>query len=199
VYANLRIYLKSGVNRTDIKRQLSAYLNDTSLTPAEAVEGTDLTAYAKLVVGAARFPSDIKVIYLCLADDEIQISVYGKSIPQIKTHCSNSLKRIRKMSKIKISNVSASILISYDGTDIDILAGKETSWLKLFFSALADRWLSKGITALLNAGGAYLIFKSSENPTISAAIALVATAVGILFEAIHSASRAESWSWSESK
>jgi len=199
VYANLRIYLKSGVDRTAITRKLSSFFGNSSITPMEALEGTNLTDYAHLIIGSAKFPPGIKVIYLHLTNDEIQISVYGKSLAQIKTHCTNALKRLKKISEIKISNISASILITHDGTDIDILSGKEASPFRLFLSALTDRWTSKGVAAAVNAGGAALIFKSTENPLISATIGFVATLVGIVFEAIHHAWQAESWSWSESK
>ncbi len=191
--------MKSSIDRTSITRKLSSLLDKASLTPAQAIEGTNLTDYANLIIGAAKFPPGIKVIYLYIADNEIQISIYGKSLAQIKIHCDSSLKRLKNINGIKTSSISASILITHEGTDIDILSGKETSCFQLFLITLSDRWASKGVAAAVNAGGAAIIFKSTENPALSAFIGLAATIVGIVFEAIHTAWRAESWSWSESK
>lgn len=199
MYADLRVNLKWGVSPVEIKRQLASYLSEASITPAEAVTGTALANYAKLVVGAARFPSDIKVIYLCSVEDVIQVSVYGNSVPQLKMHCIEALKQLRKVRGVKVSKASASILIPDEGTDVDILSGQEAPRLKLFKDALVDRWVSKGITAVVNVTGALIIFKPTDNPALTAAIGLAATVVGIFFEAIHSTLRAESWSWKESK
>ena len=199
MYAELNVLLKSGVNPASVKQQLSKYLGNTAIATDDAVEHTPIAAYHRLVVGAAAFPSDSKVIYLCLVENEVQVYIFAKTISQIKEHCAKAVKQLKKMHGLEIKKSSATIMIPDNGTDIDILIGDEKPWSSTFISALFERWISKGLTAAVNAGGAVFIFKIAENPAISAVIGLIATAVGIIFESIHSAWRAESWSWKESK
>ncbi|MFJ5296712.1 hypothetical protein ACIQAL_09330 [Pseudomonas sp. NPDC088368] len=199
MYAELNVLLRSGVNSASIRQQLAKYLGNTAISANDAVENTSLAAYHGLVVGAAAFPSDSKVIYLCLVENEVQVYIFAKTISQIKEHCAKAVKQLKKMHGLEIKKSSATILIPDNGTDIDILIGDERGWFSTFTSALFERWFSKGLTAAVNATGAVIIFKAAENPAISAVIGLIATAVGIVFESLHSAWRVESWSWKESK
>lgn len=199
MYAELRVVLKAGVQPEIIRGPLAKYFGQSRIEVVEALADTPIATYANQGVGAASFPSGAIVAFLCTANDEISVYVFGKSIPQLKDQCSKSLKPLRKIEGVKISSASASILVPLNGTDTDILTGVEISWWALFGDALLDKSISKLISAAATAALAVWLLNTTATPTISALIGLAATTISVLFEAIHSACGAESWCWKESK
>jgi len=199
VYAELNVELKSGVQPGNISRPLASHFGNSQISVDDALANTPIAGYANQGVGAASFPSGAVVVYLCIANDEISVYVYGKTIPQLKEQCNKAMKLLRKIKGVKVAVASASVLVPINGTDVDILTGEEVSWLVLFRDALLDKSISKLITAAVNSGLAVWFFTSTTTPAIGALIGLAATMVGVICEAIHSACGAESWCWKESK
>ncbi|WP_157382670.1 hypothetical protein [Burkholderia ubonensis] len=199
MYAELNVLLKSGVQPATISGPLATYFGNSQIAPSIALAGTPIAGYANLAVGAASFPSGAVVAYLCTANDEISVYVFGKTIPQLKEHCAKAVKQLKKMRGIKVAKASASVLVPINGTDTDILTGDERSWFSPFWDALLDKSISKLIAACVSSGLAVLIFTLTGTPAINGLIGLAATAIGVVFEAVHSAWRSESWSWKESQ
>ena len=199
MYADLAVELKTGVQSNTLKIALADYLTNSAVPANLALAGKPLAGYAGQAVGAANFPSGTVVVYLHIVSDEISIYVYGKSIPQLKDQCTKSLKQLKRISGVKISKASASIMIPINGTDVDILTGQEGSWFRAFWEALKDKATSKLIPAAVVVGLSLAYFVPTSPPVATSIIAIAATAVGVLAEAGYSAWSTESWTWKESK
>ncbi len=97
-----------------------------------------------------------------------------------------------------MNKVGASILVTENGSDIDIFIGEEVSYLSRLWDALKDRFIGKFIPALVT------VFLASQfmagTPIVkSAQIGFVAALVGALIDALLTASSANNWKWKESK
>ncbi|RYF45286.1 MAG: hypothetical protein EOO38_16285 [Cytophagaceae bacterium] len=222
MYAQLEIDLKCGIDKQLIANPLATHYGTSATPPGPILSALLLTAYAQQVVGSFALPG-VNVLYIYAARDELLVYVVGADLPVVKKQCVKAVERLRSISKVKTKKLGASVLIQVAGhADLDILTGAEVGWVKPFLDALLDRWFSKVVAALANAGGASWYFTAAAgataastslpaaaasaavvnvipSPVASAVIALLATVVAVLFEAIQSAWRTDAWSWKESK
>jgi hypothetical protein len=199
VYADLAVELKAAVLSNTLRTALSTYVGNSAVAPNLALAGTPLEGYAGQAVGAANFPPGTVVVFLHTANNQLTVYVQGKTIPQLKGQCVKSLTELKRIAGLRVSKASASIMIPVDGTDLDILTGEESSWLRAFWQGLKEKLTSKVVPAAVSAVIAVIYFAPSETPVAAAIIALVATFVGVLAEAAHSAWTRQAWTWKESK
>lgn len=198
MYAELNVSFKSAVNSATISAELKAYLGNSAVPSPIAVAGTRLAAFVHNVVGAARFPDGVLIIYLHMPADEIVVHVEGISIPQIKSQCDKILKQLRNIKSMSIVTATARIMIPMNGTDEDILTGEGTTWRSAFWDSLKEKLVSKVIPPAMVAALAIYYFAQPNTPIVSAFIALAATTVGVLFEAALAARSIKTWKWKES-
>jgi hypothetical protein len=199
VYAELNISLKSPTDSDTLANALKHSLGLSAIAPQAAVVSTPLVGYVQQAVGAASFPDGTVVIYFHLTLDEIMIYVLGKSIPQIKGRCSKVLKQVADIVPVRLKGASARIMIPISGTDVDILTGAKASWLNAFWASFKEKSLGKLVPSVVVAALAIYYFVPGAPAISSAVIALVATLVGVVMEAVLAARGTEPWKWKESQ
>jgi hypothetical protein len=90
-------------------------------------------------------------------------------------------------------------MIPISGTDVDILTGTKGSWINTFWASFKEKSVAKLVPSAVVASLAIYYFVPGTPAISSALIALVATLVGIVAEAVLASRATEAWNWKESK
>lgn len=199
MYAELNVSLKSPTESSTLSTALKHNLGRSAIPPQSAVASTPLVGYVQQVVGAASFPDGTVVIYFHLTLDEIMIYVLGKSIPQIKGRCAKVLKQLGDIASVRLKSASARIMIPISGTDVDIFTGAKVSWISTFWASFKEKLVAKVVPSAVIASIAIYYFVPGTPAISSAIIALIATLVGAVAEAVLASRGTETWNWKESK
>lgn len=198
MYASIRISLKGDIEYEKLKQGLEARYGRSVLSVDEVLKTKSFERYKEQALCAAH-NQDAEVIYFLFEANEIYVIAYGERISTLKAESKKCLKLLRKINGVKIREASSGIMVELNGIDVDLVVGKEKSWLVPFKETFIERFGSKVVSAGVTVGAAVWIFPPTATPIYNAFIGLGATFVGVVFESVQSAWRAESWSWRESQ
>ncbi|MDQ0621612.1 hypothetical protein [Paraburkholderia graminis] len=197
MYAELTLILKVPIDRAEAVAMLTKIIGGNAVTVQSAVAGTPLMTVADLALCAEQVSTRANVVYFMAGPDTLVANVFAKSISQIRAQCTR-ISRQLSAAGMKMKKVAAAILVSANGSDMDILSGEEVSLLSRWWEALRDRFIGKFVPALLTVSLAAL-FMAGTPALKSAEIGLVAAIIGAVIDAMSVAVVSETWKWKESK
>jgi hypothetical protein len=197
VYAELKVILKSPIQRAAALESLRKMVGGNEVAVRESVEGTPLIDVAHLALCAEQVSSRANVVYFMAGSDTLVANIFAKSISEIREQCVRISRQLASQG-LKMEKVGASILVSANGSDMDILVGEKVNFWSRCSESLKDRFLGKFLPALVTVS-LTAQFMAGTPALQSAQIGLVAASVGALIDAIVAALAADNWKWKESK
>lgn len=196
MYASIKVSIKNRVESDSLKKELTRRYGNSVLPAKMLLENRGLQRLERLAVCAAE-NAEAEMVYLLLSDTEINVIVYGANISVLKENSMKCVRLLKKIDSIRVVKSISSIMISSNANHEVLAVGEEKTWFGPFLDTLADRFVSKVVSAIVTALAAVSVFPPTSTPIFNALIGVAATLVGVLFEAIQSAWRANSWTWRE--
>ena len=197
MYAELTLTLEKAIDRKDMLKALEKMIGGNLVAVKESVEGTPLLAVAHLALCAEQVSSRANVVYFMAGSDTLVANIFAKTISQLRAQCIR-ISRQLALHGLKMAKVGASILVSANGSDMDILTGEKVGFYSRFWESLKERFIGKFVPALVTAFLATQ-FLAGTPALKSAEIGLLAATLGALLDAIIAALASDSWKWKESK
>ena len=197
MYGELTLTLKTSINRATAVAELSKMIGGNAVAVQFAVAGTPLVSVADLALCAEQVSTRANIVYFMAGPDTLVANIFAKSTSQIRTQCARISRQLPAQGQ-KLERVSAAILVSVNGSDMDILSGEKVSIFSRWWEALKDRFIGKFVPALVTVSLASLLM-AGTSALKSAEIGLVAAAAGALLDALVAALTAETWKWKEPK
>ena len=197
MYAELIVTLKGQIKRQEATDALNEMIGGNSMVPQTALNGTPLMQVAGRALCAEQISNRAIIVYFMTGTDQLVANVFAQSLTQLKVQC-DRISRQLPSHDLKIDKVIATILVTDNGTDTDILSGEKVSLWSRCWESLRDRFLGKFIPALVTVFFASL-YMAGTPALKSAEIGLAAALAGALLDAVISAIAAETWKWKESK
>jgi hypothetical protein len=197
MYAQLTLTLKQGIVVDHARSVVRRITNHNAISAYDALDGNPLQADSNRALGAEFVASQATVIYFMQGTDVVVATILAQSIPQLKNQCMRVSRQLRGEG-LRLEKSNATVLVSIDGTDIDILTGSEVrvhsrirEWVKEKF---LDRFLPTLITVSLTAH-----FMAGTPAVISAAVASVSVLISAIWYLLAEAVEGSHWDWRESK
>lgn len=193
MYGELTLTLKAPIDRASAIVALSKMIGGNSMSVQVAVSGTPLPNVAALALCAEQISTRANIVYFMAGPDMLVANIFAKSTSQIRAQSARIARQLPAQGQ-KLKCVSAAILISIDGSDMEILSGEKVSFFGRWWEALKDRFIGKFVPAVLTVSLASFLLAGT--PALkSAEIALFAAIVGALLDAVLAALVAEPWKW----
>jgi hypothetical protein len=197
VYGELTLTLKKAIDRDTAIEALSKMIGGNAVTVQSVVAGTSLASVAALALCAEQVSTRANIIYFMAGPDTLVANIFAKSTSQIRTQFSRISRQLPAQGQ-KLKKVNAAILVSVNGSDIDILSGEKVAFPWRWWEALKERFIGKFVPALVTVSLTALLMAGT--PALkSAEIGLVAAMIGALLDAAIAALTGEPWKWKESK
>jgi hypothetical protein len=168
-----------------------------TITVQLAVSGTSLVSVSTSALCAEQISNRANIVCFMLGTDTLVANIFAQSVSQIRAQCVRIARQLAAQGQ-QLDRVSASILVTLNGSDIDIFSGEKVSTAARRWEALKDRFVGKFVPALVTVFFASL-WMAGTPALKSAEIGLVAAVVGALLDALVAALSAGNWKWKESK
>jgi uncharacterized MnhB-related membrane protein len=197
VYGELTLTLKTSIDRPKAVEALLKMIGGNVVPVQLAVAGTPLVGVGALALCAEQVSTRANIVYFMAGPDTLVANIFAKSTSQIRAQCSRISRQLSLQGQQQ-KKVSAAILVTVNGSDMDILSGEKVSIFSRWWEALRDRFVGKFVPAVVTVSLASLLMAGT--PALkSAEIGLVAAIVGALLDAVFAALATETWKWKESK
>lgn len=197
MYGELTLTLRAPIDRKTALAELSKMIGANAIAVEQAVSGTSLVSVSASALCAEQISNRANVVYFMLGSDTLVANIFAKSVSQIRAQCVRIARQLATQGQ-ELDRVSASILVTLNGSDIDILSGEKMSTAARWWEALKDRFIGKFVPALVTVFFASILMAGTP-ALMSAEIGLVAAVVGASLDALVAALSAENWKWKESK
>jgi hypothetical protein len=197
VYAELTLTLKTPIRNLKATTELNRMIGKNSILPKVAAAGTALAPVIQSALCAEQIPNKANIIYFAIGTDTLVANIFAKSLREIRAQCLRIARQL-ELQGLSMKKVTATILITFNGSDMAIISGEMVSLYSRWSQALLDRFIGKFVPALVTVFLASLVMAGTTALT-SAEIGLVAAFSGAFLDAAISAYTAESWKWKDEK